>query len=270
MRSTPPPSHECVTISQPPIRPAGAWLLRVSPFNFAQAIAARRLAGRLLFQRNAALGRQVDVAAFDRVNMLNGNPATLQTFHLGTPTVILLPGDLSGAPPPAGTPNPYARPIDGAIFGGTDRVEIWEFHVDWGNPANSTFGAPGPVPSATLTTDPFMSGLCSPGNLFDNCITQPNSPTTTPPTPAVLESLNVWPMGPLQYRNFGSYETLVFNHTVRVGPSATLEAGPRRACMVRITAAVERGRSSGIDVRAATGDGPVIDGWGRRHGPGGQ
>jgi uncharacterized repeat protein (TIGR01451 family) len=258
------PSHECVAIS-PTSDPtaAGTWLLYDFSFNFAQDDYPKLGVwpdGYYFSSQRGYSGGGVDVAAFDRVNMLNGNPATLQTFHLGTPTVILLPGDLSGAPPPAGTPNPYARPIDGAIFGGTDRVEIWEFHVDWGNPANSTFGAPGPVPSATLTTDPFMSGLCSPGNLFDNCITQPNSPTTTPPTPATLESLNVWPMGPLQYRNFGSYETLVFNHTVNASGFVN-NSGGRTQAGVHWYEIRRSGGTWAIHQEStfapATGDGPV-------------
>jgi uncharacterized repeat protein (TIGR01451 family) len=226
------PSHECVAIS-PTSDPtaAGTWLLYDFSFNFAQDDYPKLGVwpdGYYFSSQRGYAGGGIDVAVFDRVNMLNGNPATLQTFHLGTPTVILLPGDLSGPPPPPGTPNPFARPIDGAIFGGGDRVEIWEFHVDWGNPLNSTFGAPGPTPNATLTTDPFISGLCSPGNLFDDCITQPPSPTT-PNAPALLESLNVWPMGPLQYRNFGSYETLVFNHTVNATGFINNVGGATRA-----------------------------------------
>jgi uncharacterized repeat protein (TIGR01451 family) len=147
-------------------------------------------------------GNPLDVVAFDRANMLNGNPATFQRFSVaGPPTVILLPGDLDGTPPPAGTPALFARPIDGALFGGADRVEIYEFHVDWNTPGSSTFGL-----SQTLNTT-FDSNLCGGASLFNNCVPQPGTSQT-------LETLTVWPMGPLQYHNFGSYETLVFAHTV--------------------------------------------------------
>ena len=260
------PSHECIAIS-PTADPtaAGTWLLYDFSFNFAQDDYPKLSVwpdGYYFSSQRGYSGGGVDVAVFDRANMLNGNPATLQTFHLGTPTVIMLPGDLTGAPPPPGTPNPFARAIDGAIFGGNDRVEIWDFHVDWGNPLNSTFGAPGPTPSATLNTDPFMSGLCSPGNLFDNCIAQPTSPTTGT-AGAALESLNVWPMGPLQYRNFGDHETLVFNHTVNATGFVNDVGGDTRAGVRWY----ELRRASGVwsiaqqsTFAPATSDGPV-DRW---------
>jgi uncharacterized repeat protein (TIGR01451 family) len=31
-----------------------------------------------------------------------------------------------------------------------------------------------------------------------------------------IDALSIWPMGPLQYRNFGDHETLLFNHTVNI------------------------------------------------------
>jgi len=223
------PSHECVAISPTadPTAP-GTWFLYDFVFNFAQDDYPKLGVwpdGYYFSSQRGYSGGGIDVAVFDRANMLNGNPATVQTFHLGTPTVILLPPDLAGPPPPAGTPAPYARPIDSAIFGGSDRVEIWEFHVDWGNPALSTF-----TNTTTLLTDPFISGLCVPGNLFDNCIPQPDSSTPGVATPSpLLESLTVWPMGPLQYRNFGGYETLVFNHTVNATGFINNVGGTTRA-----------------------------------------
>jgi len=150
-------------------------------------------------------GNPVDVTVYDRANMLNGNPATFQRLSVaGPPTIIILPGDLSGPPPAPGTPNFYARPVDGGLFGGADRLEIFEFHVDWGVPANTTFTL-----VQTLNPSAFSSDICAGANLFNNCINQPANA-------ALKEALSVWPMGPLHYRNFGGYETLVFNHTVDV------------------------------------------------------
>jgi uncharacterized repeat protein (TIGR01451 family) len=83
-------------------------------------------------------------------------------------------------------------------------VEIRSFTVDWATPANSSF-----APLVTLNTAAFDSDLCSGANLFNNCVPQPNTAT-------LLESMTVWPMGPLQYRDFGTHQTLVFNHTVDV------------------------------------------------------
>jgi uncharacterized repeat protein (TIGR01451 family) len=147
-------------------------------------------------------GGNLDVYALDRANMLNGNPATLQMIQVAGPALILLPGDIDGTPPPTGTPAPFARAIDGNLWGGSDRVEIYRFHVDWGVTANTTFTL-----DASLNTAGFDSNLCNGTNLFDNCVPQPG-------TTQLLETLPHWSMGPLQYRDFGSYETLVFGHTV--------------------------------------------------------
>jgi hypothetical protein len=154
-------------------------------------------------------GGSLDATVFDRANMLNGNPCSFQRKSFpGPPTIIMLPSDLTGPPPAPGTPNLYVRPVDGDLFGGSDRIEIFEFHVDWEVPQNTTFTL-----VQTLTPADFSSDICAGGDplqdLLQVCIEQPGGGTK-------LEALPVWPMGPLQYRNFGTYEALVFNHTVNV------------------------------------------------------
>lgn len=149
----------------------------------------------------------LDAWVFDRANMLNGNPATFQHSQnfSGEHDVIALPSDLTGPPPPAGSPNFFARQYDGNLYSdGAPRIEIFEFHTDWGVPGNSTFGL-----VQTLTPATFRSDICSGNALNQYCVPQPGSGTT-------LDALSIWPMGPLQYRNFGTYETLVFDHAVNV------------------------------------------------------
>jgi hypothetical protein len=93
----------------------------------------------------------------------------------------------------------------------SDRLSIWEFHVDWSEPDDSTFGVDG-LPNAVLDTAPFNTNfgfLCS---LLINCIPQPQVPRR-----AFLDAISDQLMFRLQYRNFGSYQTLVVNHTVNVG-----------------------------------------------------
>lgn len=149
----------------------------------------------------------LDAWVFDRANMLNGNPATFQ-HPSGFPSehdVITLPSDLTGPPPPDGSPNFYARPYDGNLYSdGSPRLEIFEFHTDWGVPANTTFSL-----VQTLTPATFRSDICAGGSLDQFCVPQPG-------TSATLDALSIWPMGPLQYRNFGDHESLVFNHAVNV------------------------------------------------------
>ena len=204
------PSEECVAISQTGNPVAGTWYLY--DFTLPYPDDYPKLGvwpdGYYLTTQQGFGGGPINVAVLDRANMLNGNPATFQSISIsGSPDGILLPGDLNGPPPPLGTPNPLARAMDGTIYGGSDRIEIWEFHVDWGDPTESTL-----INTASLSTDPFSSPLCVAGNLFDNCVPQPNTTNT-------LEALDVWSMGPLEYRNFGDHETLVFNHTVNATPS---------------------------------------------------
>ena len=145
----------------------------------------------------------IDVWAFEREAMLNGNAARVVQFHLPGTSLLLMPCDLEGPEPPEGSPNYFARQVDGERFGGDDRIEIFAFEVDWDDPDASTFAQ-----IATLPVDPFDSVLCSSG-LLGACVPQPD-------TDRLLETLTVWPMWRLQYRNFGTHETLVFNHTIDV------------------------------------------------------
>ncbi len=146
-------------------------------------------------------GAGADAWAFDRAAMLAGGAATVvRFFDSGT---FFLPSDLVGPPPPAGAPNVFARFVDGAQFGGSDRLELFAFHVDFVTPANSTFTA---LPA--LATRAFDRNLCGLG-LHTNCIPQPG-------TAVRLGTISAWLMYSLQYRNFGVHQSLVVNHTVDV------------------------------------------------------
>jgi len=69
-------------------------------------------------------------------------------------------------------------------------VEIWEFRVDWTNPANTSF-----TQTATLNVIPFESDLCgrTPPDLFENCIPQLGL-AAIDPNPVNLAAITVWPM----------------------------------------------------------------------------
>ena len=156
----------------------------------------------------------LDAIVFDRAKMLAGLTATFQRPSTEFTTghdVIALPADFSGTnPPPAGSPNFYARPYDGDLYGdGVDRIEIYQFHVDWAVPANSTFGS-----LQTLFPASFRSDICSGGSLNQFCVPQPG-------TGNKVDALSIWPMAPLNYRNFGTFETIVFSHTVNSDGAGT-------------------------------------------------
>ncbi len=146
-------------------------------------------------------------AAFPRTVMLEGGDASMVYFDLAAADETLggmLPSDLDGPPPPPGMPNYYAQFDDDAWGYSPDQLQVWEFKVDWASPSTSTF-----TKRAALATAAFDSDLC--GSLRD-CIPQGGSP-------ARLDALGDRLMYRLQYRNFGSYQTLVTNHTVDVDGS---------------------------------------------------
>ena len=139
------------------------------------------------------------VVAFERSQMLNGGAARGVYFDLASNAALggMLPADLDGpTAPPAGAPNYFMQFDDQP-----DQLQLWAFHVDWSNTANSTF-----TRKALLPTSPLDSNMCGGAR---NCIPQPGTSTKID---AIADRL----MYRLQYRNFGDHESLVTNHTVDV------------------------------------------------------
>lgn len=144
---------------------------------------------------------------------------------------MFLPSDLDGStPPPVGAPNYFYRQADGAVFGGADRVEIWEFHVDWIVPGNTTFTGPTNLNLAAFDSDlcGFNSFACipQPGSAArcPTCVGPPNGKTCSAGTQngqacELLDPINEPPMWRFPYRNFGGHETLVGNFAVDVDGS---------------------------------------------------
>jgi hypothetical protein len=201
---------ECIAVSRSPDPVGGGWFLYAFPttdgatghpvFPDYPKIAVWPDAYYMGTQRTFP-GGGLDVWAFERDRMLVGAPAGVVQFSIPAPSLFLMPSDLDGPPPPVGTPNFFARQVDGERFGGVDRLEIFAFHVDWSNPAASTF-----VQVSNLATAPFDSVLCD-STLLGACVPQPGVAQR-------LETLTVWPMWRLQFRNFGTHEAMVVNHTV--------------------------------------------------------
>ncbi len=144
------------------------------------------------------------VIAFDREKMLAGENAGLVYFDLSSVDLNLggmLPADLDGPPPPTGSPAYFMQVDDDAWGYAPDQLQLWRFHVDWTNPSSSSFTGPSLLPVAA-----FDSALCGGA---DACIPQPNSTAT-------LDTLSDRLMYRLAYRNLGSNESLVVNHSVDV------------------------------------------------------
>jgi hypothetical protein len=136
------------------------------------------------------------ICALERNSMLTGAAATAQCFQLGSNYLSLLPSDLDGStPPPTGSPN-YI------VCLGTNALNLWRFHVDFSTPSNTTLTGPTSISVAAFNNS------CS----NQACVSQPGT----------SEQLTTWTdrlMYRLAYRNFGSHESMVVNHSVIAGSS---------------------------------------------------
>ncbi|MCX6251916.1 MAG: T9SS type A sorting domain-containing protein [Bacteroidetes bacterium] len=138
------------------------------------------------------------LAAFDRTAMLAGDPdaqsVTVEFSPGGEGFITMLPSDCDGTFPPMGTPDyfMYIR------TGSSPHLGIYEFHADWTNPGNSTFGN-----NVVLPVNAF--------NTFNNGgITQKGTSTQLDPISDRL-------MYNMKYRVFNGYSSMVANHTVNTG-----------------------------------------------------
>jgi hypothetical protein len=162
--------------------------------------------------------------AFERDRMLDGKPAQLLYFNLGTLPAPFntgfggqLPANLDGFTlPPAGSPNYFIQVDSAADTGLGNNLRIWKFHVDWVTPANSSFGVSG-MPNSVIPVTDFARPNCN--NNAAGCVPQLGDASQLDPIGDRL-------MYRLAYRNFGDHEALVLNHTV-VSNATTGQMGPR-------------------------------------------
>jgi hypothetical protein len=141
--------------------------------------------------------------AFDRTRMLSGLSATMLKFDQTNSVLTsqyfgMLPSDLDGpTQPPAGSPN-YLVTWDGPFL---SRLYLFKYHVDWVTPGNSNVTGPTQLVTAAFT------------QLCNSCVSQPG-------TGQSLDTLAQDTMYRLAYRNFGTNESLVTNHSVDAGGRA--------------------------------------------------
>jgi hypothetical protein len=208
--------HQCIAVSQT-ADPTGAWYRYDFPISTTVLNDYSKLGiwpdGYYMsfnqFDGVTSLYKGVGVVAFERAKMLNGQPAQMIYIDVGAanPDYFgMLPSDLDGTPPPAGSPNYFAEWDDSTVLGDTwDTLRIWEFHVDWTTPANSTFGlGASHLPNRLIPTANVDPDICGGARA---CIPQPG-------TEQKLDAISDRLMYRLQYRNFGDHQTLVGNHTV--------------------------------------------------------
>jgi hypothetical protein len=206
-----PPYYQCVAVSTSP-DPTGSYYRYAFPSSaslfgdyphFGVWPDAYYMTTNEFFAENSPEGfAGAGHFAFERAAMLAGNPSARAVyFHLAPPHGGLLPSDLDGPAPPAGSPNYFVEFTDN---GATDTLDIYRFHVDWTTPSSSTFTGP-----TSLVVAQFNSNVSS---------------APQPGTSLTLDTLSDRLMYRLAYRNLGDHEALVANHTVA---GASNQAGVR-------------------------------------------
>ncbi len=192
------PFYIMVAISQTP-DPTGAWYRygyqfadmpdypKFGVWNDAYTMTVNRFtSGSTNYTGTAAV-------AFDRVKMLAGDPSAEMIYFpmsASQEPYSMQPADADGTAPPAGSP---------AYFGyikSPSKFVVYRMILDWNNTSNSVFELDTNIPVTFWSTS--ISGIPQPG--------------TNKKLDAITDRL----MFRLQYRNFGSYQTMVTNHTVSV------------------------------------------------------
>lgn|SRR5215469_390205 len=165
--------------------------------------------------------------ALDRANMLNNATArSMQCFSdpANPPTSSrylrhsLIPADVEGTTPPPAGRDEYFVSIQNPTLSNsvtTSRaINLWDFHMDWNTPSNSTF-TNNTVIVPTYT--PGCYSVSNPGNTF--CVPEPILNTNG--THHRIDSVGDRLMPRLSYRNFGTRESFVFAQTIRTGVATT-------------------------------------------------
>jgi hypothetical protein len=146
------------------------------------------------------------IYALDRAKMLAGeNDATMQRFLAsqlnGFGFQALTPADLDGPAPSDGAPGYAMRHRDDEVHNpgsndpNQDFLELYELRINWSDATQSTFAGPAAIPISEIDSD--LNGLLS-----FSCFPQKGSSTRLDPLREVI-------MSRLQYRNFGTHESIV-------------------------------------------------------------
>jgi len=148
-----------------------------------------------------------DIYVFERSVMITGgtNPQFVGFNNAWRPGSVdgfmcVPPVDNDGAFAPTGAPGLFIAMSDDAFNSGVDQLWIYELAVNWTTTSQSTFNR-----VQQLDVTPFDSNF---GNNWTN-IKQPGTSQELDAVPQVI-------MNVPQYRNFGTYETIMCCHSVDV------------------------------------------------------
>jgi hypothetical protein len=154
--------------------------------------------------------------------LINGTPNPPQCFEEYGPLSdgaylghSLIPADVDGTtPPPAGRDQYMVAiqnpPIDG-VTSTSSTLNLWDFHTDWVNPANTTFT------ESSVSVAPYTPGCYKVNSPVQTvCVPEPSTANTG----EYIDSVGDRFMPRFTYRNFGSYESFLVSHDIQVSTSA--------------------------------------------------
>jgi hypothetical protein len=164
----------------------------------------------------------VVACALDRTNMLtDSTPRAMQCFSDPNPIPTngpvylkhsLIPGDVEGTTAPPVGRDEFLVSIQNPPNDGESKISstinLWDFHVDWVNPANSSFT------NSPISVPQYTPGCYDPTRVtFTFCVPEPA------PGPHgghhKIDSVGDRLMPRLAYRRFGTYESFLVSHTVQ-------------------------------------------------------
>lgn len=171
----------------------------------------------------------VIACAFDRASMVAGATMAPPQCFKDTSLISnglylghsLVPADFDGTTataPPTGRDEfmvSIQNPVNDGTTTTSNTFNLWDFHVDWTTPANTTFthksiSVPTPyTPGCYL----FVSGAPA----ITNCVPEPASGTNGEKIDSVGDRF----MPRFSYRNFGTYESFLVSHTIQTNLNPT-------------------------------------------------
>jgi hypothetical protein len=168
--------------------------------------------------------REVGVVAcaLDRTNMLiNGTPNPPQCFEVKSPLSdgiylghSLIPADVDGTTAPPSGRDEYMVSIQNPTIDGSTTTSstfnLWDFHLNWTNPALSTFT------QSAVSVAPYTPGCYDVKSPVQTvCVPEPSTNSTKESIDSVGDRF----MPRFAYRNFGAYESFLVSHDVQPGTS---------------------------------------------------
>jgi hypothetical protein len=204
------PTHQCIAVSTGP-DPLGSWYRYDFVTNAAgfEDYPHMTLWPDAYYMTTNTFNDGANTAgnfAFNRAKMLRGDPTAEEVvFRLQGDGGMLSTNFEGSNPPPAGSPNYFWEWYNTS----PGQIAEFKFHVDFATPLLSTFTGP-----FILSVPDFVYPVCAASR--ERCVPQPG-------TTAALEVIGDRLMYRVEYRNFGSYESVVLNHTV----NASGVAAPR-------------------------------------------